>query len=126
MFEINIENIGKLKSEENVTLYELIKAHDKKIAKNIIAAEIQGLQGVCSHVDIDSRIESLNNGSTINLILRDDERSLDILNHSASHIMAAAIKKLYPDAKFAIGPSISHSFYYDFDMAYSLNPEDLV
>ncbi len=125
MFEINVKGIGILKSEENVSFYELIKAHDKKVAKNIIAVEIQDLQGVCSHVDIDSRLESLSSGDTVSLILKDDERSLDILNHSASHIMAAAIKELYPDAKFAIGPSISHGFYYDFDMAYTLNPEDL-
>jgi threonyl-tRNA synthetase len=125
MFAVNVEGIGKLTSEENISFYALIKAHDKKLAKNTIAVEIQGAQGVCSHVDLETSIASLNSGDTISLILKDEERSLDILNHSASHIMAAAIKELYPDVKFAIGPSISHGFYYDFDMDYALNPEDL-
>ncbi len=125
MFEINIKDIGKLKSEENVTFYELIKSHDKKLAKNIIAVQIQGLHNICSNVDIDAKIDSLNSKEIVSLLLKDDDKSLDILNHSTSHVMASAIKELYPDAKFAIGPSISNGFYYDFDMDHSLKPEDL-
>jgi len=125
MFEVNIKDIGKLKSEENVTFYELIKAHDKKLAKSIVALQIQRPEDVCSNIDIDSKIDSLNSKDVVSLLLKDDEGSLNILNHSTSHIMASAIKRLYPDAKFAIGPSISNGFYYDFDMEYSLKPEDL-
>lgn len=54
-----------------------------------------------------------------------DERALDTLNHSASHIMAAAIKRLYPQVKFAIGPSIKNGFYYDMDLESPIAPEDL-
>jgi len=43
------------------------------------------------------------------------EKSLESLRHSTSHILAAAIKRLYPKAKLAIGPSIEEGFYYDFD-----------
>jgi len=50
---------------------------------------------------------------------------LDVLRHSTSHIMAAAIKELYPDAKLGIGPSIENGFYYDFDLKQSLTDEDL-
>ncbi len=54
------------------------------------------------------------------------ERSdIDTLNHSASHVMASAIKKLYPEVKFAIGPSINNGFYYDFETAETLSPDDL-
>jgi threonyl-tRNA synthetase len=52
--------------------------------------------------------------------------SLDILNHSCSHIMASAIKKLFPEVKFAIGPSIRNGFYYDIDLESKIiTPEDL-
>jgi len=50
---------------------------------------------------------------------------LDTLNHSTSHIMASAIKNIYPDVKFAIGPSIKNGFYYDFDLASAITTEDL-
>lgn len=52
------------------------------------------------------------------------QNELDILRHSASHIMAQAIKELYPSVKFAIGPSIENGFYYDLDMEEKLSVED--
>lgn len=54
-----------------------------------------------------------------------DKKAYDILNHSSSHIMAAAIKKIFPDAKFAIGPSIKEGFYYDFETDRNVSAEDL-
>ena len=50
---------------------------------------------------------------------------LEALRHSASHIMADAVKKLYPKAKLGIGPSIADGFYYDFDIEETIAPEDL-
>ncbi len=51
--------------------------------------------------------------------------NLDILRHSTSHVMAAAVLQMFPEAKFAIGPSIENGFYYDFDLPRTLIPEDL-
>ncbi|HQL87564.1 MAG: threonine--tRNA ligase [Lentisphaerae bacterium] len=53
------------------------------------------------------------------------EECLHAMRHSAAHIMAAAVQKLFPDAKFDIGPSTEEGFYYDFDMSHRLTPEDL-
>jgi threonyl-tRNA synthetase len=50
---------------------------------------------------------------------------LEIMRHSASHVMAEAVLSLFPDAKFAIGPAIEDGFYYDFDLPRSLTPDDL-
>ena len=50
---------------------------------------------------------------------------LDILRHSASHVMASAVLEMFPEAKFAIGPSIENGFYYDFELPRTLIPEDL-
>src|SRR4030043_727791 len=55
-----------------------------------------------------------------------ENEKLDIMRHSASHIMAAAVKSLFKDVKFAIGPTIEEGFYYDFDLGKkTLSAEDL-
>ena len=51
---------------------------------------------------------------------------LELLRHSAAHVMAEAVTQLFPDAKLAIGPAIENGFYYDFDLPRALTPEDLV
>jgi len=53
------------------------------------------------------------------------EKTVSILNHSCSHVMAAAIKRIYPEAKFAIGPSIKDGFYYDFEIGSTISSEAL-
>jgi threonyl-tRNA synthetase len=53
------------------------------------------------------------------------EKAVSILNHSCSHVMAAAIKRIYPEAKFAIGPSIKNGFYYDFEIGSAISSEVL-
>ncbi len=53
------------------------------------------------------------------------DRRLEIIRHSASHVMAEAVLSLFPDAKFGIGPAIDNGFYYDFDLPRSLTPDDL-
>lgn len=54
-----------------------------------------------------------------------EKNDLEIIRHSLSHVMAAAVKELFPDVKFGIGPAIENGFYYDFDLKKSLAPEDL-
>ena len=51
--------------------------------------------------------------------------NLEILRHSTSHVLAAAVLQMFPEAKFAIGPAIENGFYYDFDLPRTLIPEDL-
>ncbi len=53
------------------------------------------------------------------------EEGLEILRHTTAHVMAQAVKRLFPDAKYAIGPTISDGFYYDFDLEHKFVPEDL-
>ena len=61
----------------------------------------------------------------IELVTMASPEGLEVLRHSASHIMAEAVKELYPDAKLAIGPAIDTGFYYDIDMSKTLSSEDL-
>ena len=62
---------------------------------------------------------------TLNILTARDEKGLAALRHSASHVMAQAVKRLYPEAKLAIGPSIADGFYYDIDFAEPVAAEDL-
>ena len=55
-----------------------------------------------------------------------EQNELSMLRHSTSHVMAAAVKNLFPSVKVAIGPSIENGFYYDFDFERGFTPEDLV
>lgn len=52
--------------------------------------------------------------------------SLETIRHSASHVLAQAVLRLFPDAKLGIGPAIDEGFYYDFDLPRTLTPQDLL
>jgi len=67
----------------------------------------------------------LDHDCTLNILTAKDEKGLAALRHSASHVMAQAIKRLYPSAKLAIGPSIADGFYYDIDFEEPLAADDL-
>ncbi|MCX7832144.1 MAG: threonine--tRNA ligase [Actinobacteria bacterium] len=64
-------------------------------------------------------------GKSYEPIFLDTEEGLEILRHSASHVLAAAVKRLFPDARLGIGPAIENGFYYDFDVKNPFTPEDL-
>jgi threonyl-tRNA synthetase len=73
-------------------------------------------------VDLSYLVEE---DGTLEPISTDTEEGLDILRHSTSHILAQAVLKLFPDAKYTIGPAIENGFYYDFDTEHTFTPEDL-
>ncbi|MCP4724009.1 MAG: threonine--tRNA ligase [bacterium] len=87
------------------------------LGKAAVAARFEG-----DLVDLDTDLVS---GGSLEILTTDSEEGIDIFWHSTSHIMAQAIKRLWPEAKIAIGPTIDTGFYYDIDLDYSLSPEDL-
>ncbi len=88
-----------------------------RLAKEVIAAR--------AGEDLVDLSHPLHGEVSLKLIKPEDEEGLTILRHSASHIMAQAVKRLFPAAKLAIGPAIDNGFYYDFDLPEPLKPEDL-
>jgi len=64
-------------------------------------------------------------GSTVEAVLISEPDGLNVLRHSATHVMAQAVQQLWPDAKLGIGPFITDGFYYDFDVAEPFTPDDL-
>ncbi|SFB83824.1 threonyl-tRNA synthetase [Alkalibacterium subtropicum] len=68
---------------------------------------------------------ALNEDGMLEIITQDHEDALSVLRHSTAHLMAQAIKRLYPDAKFGVGPAIENGFYYDTDTSEPITDEDL-
>jgi threonyl-tRNA synthetase len=87
------------------------------LARVALAAKVNG-----KIVDLDTPVDS---DSDFSIITFRDPEGKDIYRHSSAHIMAQAVKRLYPDARFAIGPSIEDGFYYDIQFKEAITPEDL-
>mgnify|MGYP002076755634 CR=1 FL=1 len=62
----------------------------------------------------------------LNILTARDQEGLRVIRHTCSHVLAEAVKHLFPDAKLAIGPAIDNGFYYDIDMEYKLGDQDLL
>lgn len=88
-----------------------------RLAKDAIAVKLDG-----QYFDLH---RPLPHGGNFEVITSKSEEALEIIRHSASHIMAQAIKRLYPNAKFAIGPATKDGFYYDIDLDKKLSDSDL-
>jgi len=69
--------------------------------------------------------EKLENNCKLEIVNFDSEEGKEVYWHSTSHLMASAVKMLFPNAKLAIGPAIKEGFYYDFDVDEPFTPEDL-
>ncbi|SEQ83941.1 threonine--tRNA ligase [Piscibacillus halophilus] len=84
----------------------------------------QALAGKFNGEMIDLRTP-INEDGSIQIITYRDEEGLEVLRHSTAHLMAQAIKRLYPNVKLGVGPVIENGFYYDIDMEETITPEDL-
>ncbi|TET51062.1 MAG: threonine--tRNA ligase, partial [Actinomycetota bacterium] len=126
MIKIKFEELGEIEVQKGTSILDAAGFIDRKSARGAIAAEISNSKkGVDKSIAVDMDF-ILENNTDITLISPGmDDKSLDILNHSTAHLMAAAVKKIYPEARFAIGPSIKNGFYYDFEIKGNINPDDL-
>ena len=100
-----------------ITLGEAVKQLSNSLAKKVLAANVNG--------ELTDLREELVDGSEVAFLTFEDEGGKHTLRHTASHILAQAVKRLWPEAKLAIGPAIDKGFYYDIDMEHTLTPEDL-
>lgn len=92
---------------EAKSVYDIALDISEGLARTACAGELNG-----EVVDLRTMVED---DCELNIITTRDEASLPIIRHTASHILAEAVKKLFPEAKITIGPSIDDGFYYDFD-----------
>lgn len=99
------------------TLGEAVKKLSNSLAKKVLAANVNG--------ELTDLREELVDSSKVEFLTFEEDGGKHTLRHTASHVMAQAVKRLWPEAKLAIGPAIDKGFYYDIDMEHTLTPEDL-
>ncbi len=98
------------------TIYEIAKDISEGLARAACAGEVDG-----RILDLRTQLQE---DCALNIITANDPEGLKVVRHTASHVLAQAVKRLFPDAKVAIGPAIEDGFYYDFDAA-PFSREDL-
>ncbi|MBU5316921.1 threonine--tRNA ligase [Clostridium bornimense] len=116
--KITLKDGSVKEAPKGSTVLEVAKLISMGLAKKALGATVNGEEAELMTV--------LNNDCTLEILTFDDEGGRNTLRHTASHILAQAVKRLYPDVKLAIGPSIENGFYYDFDADFPITPEILV
>ncbi len=99
------------------TVMDVAKSIGERLAKDAVAGVVDG-----KVVDLATPIAR---NAKIQILTAKSPEAIDVLRHSASHLMAQAVTALFPGAKLAIGPAIADGFYYDIDLSRTLTPEDL-
>ena len=117
MIKVTLKD-GSVKEFENeLSVLEIAKSISEGLARAVVAASVND-----EVVGLDYIVKE---DCTLNLFKFDDVEGKDVFRHTSAHMLAQAIKRLYPNAKFAIGPSIENGFYYDIDLDHRLTMEDL-
>ena len=102
---------GSIKEIENgKSALDIANGISSSLAKKSVCAKVNG--------ELVDLTKPINEDATFELVTKDNPLAIDVLNHSCAHLLASAIKKLYPKAMFGVGPSIEEGFYYD------VNPGD--
>lgn len=117
MIEVTLSDGSKREFDAQVTVGDVAASIGAGLARAALAGKVNG-----KLVDLSTPITE---NSTVAIITDKDPEGLEIIRHSTSHLMAQAVKELFPDAQVTIGPVIENGFYYDFSMPHSLTLEDL-
>ena len=104
---ITLKDGSKKEYDQSRSVYDIALDISEGLARAACAGEVDG-----EVVDLRTVVD---NDCSLNILTANDEKGLAALRHTASHVLAEAVKNLYPQAKLAIGPSIDTGFYYDFD-----------
>ncbi|MEM6531864.1 MAG: threonine--tRNA ligase [Myxococcota bacterium] len=117
MVSIQFPDGAKRQYEDGVTGLEIAKSISGKLAKKAMVIRVNG-----EDRDLSRPVED---GATVDIITRDDERALAHIRHDAAHVMAEAVQELFPGTQVTIGPAIDDGFYYDFAREEPFHLEDL-
>lgn len=115
---ITLKDGNVLQMEAGITPLQIAEKLSNKLKKAALAAKVD--EQVC---DLNMPIER---DAAVELLTFEDEAGRKTLRHTASHVLAQAVKRLHPEAKLAIGPAIENGFYYDFDVPQSFGQDDLL
>ncbi|MCL4501707.1 MAG: threonine--tRNA ligase [Deltaproteobacteria bacterium] len=117
MIKVQLDQGPAVEMPAGVTAAQALQDLQVKTDRRVLAARVDG-----ELVDLS---QPLDHACTIAPVPLDSPEGLELLRHSAAHIMAEAVRELFPGAKVAIGPAIENGFYYDFDVPEPFTPEDL-
>ena len=118
MIKITLKDGSVKEFEAGVSVLDIAKSISEGLARNACCGIVNG-----KVVDLRNTV---NEDSDLAICTFDSQEGKDAVRHSISHVLAYAVKRLYPEAKLAIGPAINDGFYYDFDVENSFSSEDLV
>ncbi|MGL5479333.1 MAG: threonine--tRNA ligase [Clostridium sp.] len=117
MIKINLKDGSVKEFEAGASVLDIAKGISEGLARNAFCGIVNG-----EVVDLRHKV---NEDSEVEICTFDSKEGKDALRHTASHVLAYAVKRLFPEAKIAIGPAIEDGFYYDFDKEGSFSTEDL-
>ncbi len=115
--EVTLPDGSKRRFPAHVTAAQVASSIGAGLARAALAARVDG-----QLVDLSQPIKR---DADVQIVTARDPEGVDILRHSTAHLLAQAVKQLYPDAQVTIGPVIENGFYYDFSYERSFTPEDL-
>ncbi|MBS5886111.1 threonine--tRNA ligase [Clostridium sp.] len=118
MIKITLKDGSVKEFEAGISVLDIAKSISEGLARNACCGIVNGKV-------VDLRY-TVNEDSDLAICTFDSQEGKDALRHSVSHVLAYAVKRLYPNAKLAIGPAINDGFYYDFDVENSFTTDDLV
>ncbi len=117
MISIRLPDGSKREFAQPVTVAEVAASIGAGLAKAALAGRVDG-----KLVDTSHRIDA---DATLAIVTDKDADGLDLIRHSTAHLLAYAVKTLFPEAQVTIGPTVEHGFYYDFAYKRPFTPEDL-
>ena len=118
MIKITLKDGSVKEFEAGISVLDIAKSISEGLARNAYC-------GIVNGEVVDLRY-TVNEDSELAICTFDSQEGKDAVRHSISHVLAYAVKRLYPNAKLAIGPAINDGFYYDFDLENSFSADDLV
>ncbi|HVI41399.1 MAG TPA: TGS domain-containing protein, partial [Anaerovoracaceae bacterium] len=117
MIKVTLKDGSVKEIEKGATILEVAKAIHHGLAKEAVAGKVNGkTRGLDYRLEEDSELE---------ILKFEEEDGNRTFRHTSSHILAQAVKRLFPEAKLGIGPAIDNGFYYDFDLEHRFSDEDL-
>ena len=117
MIRISLPDGSVKEVAAGTTILEVVEGIGPRLAQAAVCAVVDG--------ELKDVREFFTQDGMLTVLTKEDPRVLETIRHTTSHIMAQAVKRLFPDAKLGIGPAIEEGFYYDFDLDDSLTDDDL-
>ena len=115
--EVILKNGDKMSLADGSSCLQAAAAISEGLARNAVAAKVNGKEVDLSHI--------LGEGDTLEILTLKDKEGLHIYRHTCAHVLAQALKTIYPTCKLAIGPVIDNGFYYDIDFVTPITKDDL-